>query len=217
MDSPCRKERVVEHIGGHSGKTWTDEGALKAILKRSQGKTFLDVGCGPGGQIEVAKSFGLQAFGLDGDPIMAKNPAVQLCDFSVTKVTSDILEALPESGYFDIGWSTEFLEHVDAEFIPNYMPAFALCKYVVITHATPGQGGYHHVNEQLFAYWEKIFAEYGLVHDKGLTKRIRKLSTMRTKKINHFQGFDEDGEPLNIKKRSSFMKKTGRVFRNERL
>ena len=208
----------MKHIGGHSSKTWTDEGALKYMSNKFRTKTFIDIGCGPGGQIKVASDLGLLAFGVDGDPLMAENPKVQLMDFSVTKASADNIVSLPECGYFDIGWSTEFLEHVDAEYIPNFMPAFALCKYVVITHATPGQGGFHHVNEQIFDYWENIFEEYGLIHNYKLTKKIRASSTMRTKKrkINHFLGYNEDGEPMNIKKRSSFMRKTGRVFVNEK-
>lgn len=206
----------MKHVGGHSEKTWVDEGALKQLVKMSDAKTFLDIGCGPGGQIEIAKGLGLQAYGLDGDPVMAENPNVQLCDFSITKVGPETIKSLPESGFFDIGWSIEFLEHVNSEFVPNFMPAFALCKYVVVTHATPGQGGFHHVNEQLFDYWEKIFKEYGLDYSDKFTEEIREPSTMRTKKLNHFQGFDDSGEPINIKKRSSFMVKTGRVFINRK-
>lgn len=202
------KGEKMKHVGGHSGKTWIDEGALKALLKEVKAETFLDIGCGPGGQIDIAESLGLKAYGLDGDPFMAKNAKVTLCDFSVSKVDTSSMEY----SSYDIGWSTEFLEHVEAEYIENFMSAFEICKYVVFTHATPGQGGYHHVNEQPFEYWKKIFEDYGFEYDEGLTKKIKEASTMRKKKLNHFKGYGKDGEPINIKKRSSFMIKTGRVF-----
>jgi len=211
-------EGLVIHVGGHKNKTWTDQGALASIVNRyPKAKTFIDIGCGPGAQVKVAKSLGLRAVGVDGDPKMAKLGHVELIDFSKTKVEKSELRFLPKREYFDIGWSTEFLEHIDAEYIENFMPLFALCRVVVITHATPGQGGYHHVNEQLFEYWEEIFDRHGLVHSEELTDLIRSNSTMNKKKLNHFKGFDKDGVPQVEKRLSSFMIKTGRVFVNTKL
>jgi hypothetical protein len=33
-----------------------------------------------------------------------------------------------------------------------------------MTHATPGQGGYHHVNEQPSGYWIEKMREAGFTH-----------------------------------------------------
>lgn len=54
---------------------------------------------------------------------------------------------------FDLGLCTEFVEHVEREFVGNFITTFRWCRYVLMTHALPGQGGYHHVNEQDSAYW----------------------------------------------------------------
>jgi SAM-dependent methyltransferase len=208
----------MKHVGGHEGKTWIDYGALKALVDRFQNaKTFIDIGCGPGKQVEVAKALGLSAIGVDGDPEMTKLKHVNLFDFSKKKAAKDDLPFLPKRKYFDIGWSTEFLEHIDEKYIENFMPLFALCKVVVITHATPGQKGHHHVNEQLFPYWKDIFHSYGLNEDKELTKLLRIKSTMKQKKINHFVKYKKDGTPKVKRIKSSFMVKSGRVFINTKL
>lgn len=202
------------HVGGHSNKTWTDKGALCAIKREVNAQTFIDVGCGPGGQIEIAKLLGLKAYGIDGDINMAKKSTVQIVDFSKTKASIKNIENIPSCGMFDIGWSTEFLEHIEEKFTDNFMPVFAMCKFIVITHATPGQGGYHHVNEQPFEYWRALFERYNLRYNEKLTEIVKRESTMKTKKLNHFIGYDANGSPLNVKIKSSFMVKTGSVFEN---
>jgi hypothetical protein len=47
---------------------------------------------------------------------------------------------------------------------------------VVITHATPGQGGYHHVNEQPAEYWVEQFARYQFRHNGIESGFVRKLA-----------------------------------------
>ena len=55
------------HLGGHQNKTHLDHGALDWLIKTTNAKTFLDIGCGPGGMVELAKSKGLLVKGIDGD------------------------------------------------------------------------------------------------------------------------------------------------------
>jgi len=207
----------MKHVGGHNNKTWTDIGALSSIKMAVGGETFLDVGCGPGGQILEARKLGFAAYGVDGDPTFIGSYNVAIHDYNIGPFGKAEAEAVFGLGTFDIGWSVEFLEHVYTEFIPNYMETYKLCKYLIITHATPGQGGQHHVNEQLFEYWNYHFNQHGFEHSLELTAMIRENSTMREKKLNHFQGFDSNGIPINKKLRSSFIKKTGRVFCNKNL
>lgn len=209
--------KVKKNIGGHKNKTWTDLGALRYLAKKINAKTFLDIGCGPGGQIEIAKTLGLKAQGIDGDPKFSDMKDISVFDFSESKFSKNKLKNIPKEGFFDIGWSVEFLEHVDEKYIDNFMPAFSLCRFVVITHATPGQGGYHHVNENTFEYWENIFKKSGFSYSSKLTKKIKEKSTMKKKKMNHFLGFNSDGQPINEKKISSFMLKNGCVFYNEKI
>ena len=58
---------LEEHLGGHQGKTHTDEGTLNWAIHYLDVKSMLDIGCGPGGMVELANNMGVDAFGVDGD------------------------------------------------------------------------------------------------------------------------------------------------------
>ncbi len=79
---------------------------------------------------------------------------------------------------FDLGYSVEFLEHVEEQYMDNYMYVFCGCKYVVCTAAPPGKRGHHHVNCQDTQYWIDIFAYYGFDYNEEETEYIRRKSSM---------------------------------------
>ena len=54
------------YAGGHMSVTHTDVGALEFLESRGA-LTLLDVGCGPGGQVQEAMNRGWKAFGIDVD------------------------------------------------------------------------------------------------------------------------------------------------------
>ena len=57
---------LAPHLGGHMNKTHVDEGAFKWLLSTGVG-SFLDIGCGPGGMVELANKHRVRAIGVDGD------------------------------------------------------------------------------------------------------------------------------------------------------
>lgn len=57
----------TSHLGGHLYRTWTDEKTLKYLIEKYEVKSMVDVGCGPGGQVDLAESFGVKSIGIDGD------------------------------------------------------------------------------------------------------------------------------------------------------
>lgn len=202
------------HLGGHANRTWVDSGALDHMIKKYGIKSMIDVGCGPGSQLDFAQQYGLFALGVDGDPLFKNKEDVQIHDFTIGPLGKKNIQKLPEQGYFDLGWSVEFLEHVEAQYIPNFMETFKLCKYVIVTAATPGQGGHHHVNEQWFDYWQDVFASYGFKASAQLTQEIREHSTMRRKMPDFSYKFEGD-EIVCVKTKKSFMEKNGWVFINQ--
>jgi hypothetical protein len=165
------------HLGGHENETHIDEGALDYLINRFGVKSYLDVGCGPGGMVELAHSKGLKSLGIDGDFTLTRPDSSRyvLHDFTVGPA--------PVEGLWDLGWSCEFLEHVAAQYMDNYMDAFMKCKRIVITHAFPGQGGHHHVNEQDPNYWFHQFGKRGFLLDMVTTDKIRTASTMAERYI----------------------------------
>jgi len=168
------QDSLPSHLGGHLNKTHNDRGTLTFLMNEYNIKSFLDVGCGPGGMVALAGMRGLDAMGIDGDWEVPKekDTFILIHDFTTGPA--------PVERGFDLGWSVEFLEHVEEKYQDSYMRAFAHCKYVVCTAAPPGYPGHHHVNCQPQEYWHKVFDKYGFDYDDEVTQRIRKQeSTMQ--------------------------------------
>jgi SAM-dependent methyltransferase len=160
-------DSLPSHLGGHMDRTHNDRGTLTFLINQYNIKTFLDIGCGPGGMVELAQMRGLDAVGVDGDWTVErpKDVRVMIHDYTVgpTQWTRQ----------FDLGWSVEFLEHVEEKYQDNYMQDFARCKYVVTTAAPPNYPGHHHVNCREQEYWHAVFDKYGFDYDDEVTRRIR--------------------------------------------
>lgn len=162
---------IPEHLGGHMNKTHVDYGSLR-YMKSLGCESMIDIGCGPGGQVQAAKELGFKrSLGIDGDwTVLPKEGNFILHDFTEGPYKSFV--------NYDLAWSVEFLEHVEEQYIPNYMPVFASAKYALVTFAPPGHGGHHHVNEQEMDYWVDIFEKYDMIYNQSLTIKIRQSSTM---------------------------------------
>lgn len=192
---------IQEHLGGHNGITHIDSGVME-YLRHCGFTSLLDVGCGPAGNVLEARKHGMVAFGIDGDPTLQRMnnqdttymPIIVLHDYTQGPLPYSAWPEPHGKHKFDIGFSTEFLEHVEEKFIPNFMETFQRCNIVIVTHALPGEtGGHHHVNLQTEEWWIDKFAEYGFTYNQEATNNIRMASTMRKK----------------------FIQKTGKVFFND--
>lgn len=166
------------HLGGHQNETHIDEGALGVFIDKFDIKSYLDIGCGPGGMVELAHSKGLHSMGIDGDFTLERPDSLRYFLHDYTKGPADIGDEL-----WDLGWSCEFLEHVEERYMDYYMDTFMKCKRIIITHAFPGQGGHHHVNEQDPNYWFQQFGRRGFLLDMVTTDEVRKASTMQQRYI----------------------------------
>lgn len=163
---------LATHLGGHMSYTHLDDGALNWLIKDFNVKSFLDVGCGPGGMVKLAKQKGLKVKGIDGDYTLKRECSADYILHDYTTGSSGLEET------FDVGWSVEFVEHVEEKYIPNYVKDFTLVKYLILTFAPPGWPGHHHVNCQYQDYWIKKFGEYGLMYNKEYTKELRSVTSM---------------------------------------
>ena len=165
-----------EHLGGSLNKTNTNGiNCLKYLRDKFNIKTLLDVGCGPGGIIEYCKDIDIEAFGLEGDLEVYNSSKVK---DKITKI--DFTEEKYESKkIYDLVYSHEFLEHVDEEYMMNYLEAFKNSKYVLITAAPEGWTGHHHVNCQNNLYWIKKFNEIGLYHYPYESYKVRQEANVK--------------------------------------
>jgi SAM-dependent methyltransferase len=151
-------------LGGHCNMTNMDKGSLDYIVRNLGIKTMVDVGCGPGGMVTLAKEMGVDAVGIDGDPT----------------VISDIRHDF-ENGPFviepkDLAWSVEFLEHIEEQYLDNVFSVFGNCKYVFCTH-NPKPGPWHS-NCKPNEYWVKEFTKRGFKYAPLTTQGIKEHSTM---------------------------------------
>ena len=175
MMKKIMKNELPKHLGGHMNVNHVDEGALKTIHEKFSISSLLDVGCGLGEMKFLCDEKNISYQGIDGDyTVERKHDNVIIHDY--TKSKSEISNQWGK--IYDLGWSTEFLEHVAEKYVDNYMTDFTRCKYVLVTHALPGKKGYHHVNCQISQYWINLFKKYDFAFDKEMTKLIRKNSSM---------------------------------------
>lgn len=176
-------EGLPLHLGGHEGETHIDDGALSYIIEKYGIKSMIDIGCGPGGMVELAMDKGLTIWGVDGDNKVERSDKVKdrihIHDYASGPYVPD---------WFDLGWSVEFVEHVDKPCMPNFLETFKKCKYVAMTHALPGQPGHHHVNCMPAEYWFGVMEAIGFELLVDGTNEMRRASTMRERYVRQ-QGY----------------------------
>lgn len=143
------------------------------LIKRLGVKSVLDIGCGQGHSTRYFRDSGCAVRGVDGSRQAIATSVVPgdivLHDF----VTGPYIDAHT----YDLVWSCEFVEHVEKRYVHNILITFSeSCGgYLAMTHAQPGQPGYHHVNCQSSAYWIKKLRCYGFAFEVKLTIQSRRL------------------------------------------
>ena len=164
--------KLPSHLGGHCNVNHLDFGAIKYLSEKFDIKSALDLGCGLGSMKYEFQKLGIDFVGIDGDFVIKRPKDVNVLIHDYNTGPSNV------SQEFDLGWSTEFVEHVDEEFIPNYMEDFLKCKIVALSYAPEGKPGHHHVNCRDESYWIETFAKYGFTFDWMTTQVMREKSTM---------------------------------------
>lgn len=167
----------MNHLGGYltdgDANTFMPD-VWQALIDAHDVQSVIDVGCGAGVNLQWFAERGIRTTGIEGHPeavAIARSKGLQI-------VSHDFTIARLEMGAYDLGICTEFAEHVAQEFEDNWMPSLIRCRFVLFTHALPGQGGYHHVNCQTSEYWIKRFSDYGFEIDEAMTARFRDPSAI---------------------------------------
>ena len=146
----------------------------KFLVDKLNIKSVIEVGCGFGYHTKAFKElFDLEVLGIEGSEKIVELsllPDLIKCHDYTTG------PFIPEKIY-DMCWSVEFVEHVQSKFCINFLETFKKCKVIVMTHGIPGQGGHHHVNEQVASYWIENMNNNGFEFNKDLTDECRKISS----------------------------------------
>ena len=135
-------------------------------------KSIIDLGCGEGYATKYFIDNGVEAIGIEGSIIAINNSPVKnniiLHDYTLGPF-------IPNKKY-DAIWCCEFVEHVEEKYISNFLETFKQTKYIIMTHALPGQGGFHHVNEQMSDYWISRIEKENFTYDHNISLYLRKLT-----------------------------------------
>jgi SAM-dependent methyltransferase len=171
--------------------TWSPE-VWDKLIEIYKPKNMIDVGCGAGHSTKYFQDNGVNSVGVE-----AYLPAIEVSQIKEKIIIHDYVlsEFIPDD-IFDLAWCCEFVEHVEEIYLNNFMKTFTKCKIVAMTHALPGQIGYHHVNCKSPEYWIDKFKEFGFCYEKEFSHSLRDLIP------------DTNGK---------FIKNTLMVFKNEKI
>lgn len=160
-----------KHLGGNvrQGDPFTHSPSVwDYLIDRFALRSVLDLGSGRGFAASYFHKAGMQVIAVDGLEENVHNaiyPTLR-CDLSETHVSCKV----------DLVHCQEVVEHIEEKYLDNLLRSMACGKFIVMTHAVPGQGGHHHVNEQPTEYWITHLRRYGydvLVEDSN---RVRQLA-----------------------------------------
>jgi SAM-dependent methyltransferase len=162
---------LVPHLGGNlvEGDPATYSPLVwQYVISRFAIGSVLDLGSGRGYSSAWFHRAGLQVAAVDGlkeNCLCAEYPTVHV-DLTQGPVTARV----------DLVHCQEVVEHIDAQYLDNLLDSLTCGRFILMTNALPGQGGYHHVNEQPTEYWVEHLRSRNCWVLENDTARIRNLA-----------------------------------------
>jgi SAM-dependent methyltransferase len=145
----------------------------ESIVSEFHPTLVVDVGCGTGELLYALKRLGVDGVGFEGSAAaieMARAKGIEVAHLDLEQPI-DKLEVRPAN----LAISTEVAEHLPQRFAKTFVEYLCRCaNTVVMTAATPGQGGFDHVNEQHNEYWIAKFRDRNFAYDSEQTARLRR-------------------------------------------
>lgn len=159
------------HLGGYNlthdaQGTWVPELWAKLIADLGI-KSMVEVGSGLGDTVRWFREHGVDALGIEGEPVAAYESGAIIHDYTKGP------RLVPEC---DLVWSAEVVEHIDEQFIPNFMATFRAGEHVGLSAAQPGDEGHHHVNCRSPDYWIEVFGRYGFEYNRAYTRELKAVT-----------------------------------------
>lgn len=157
--------------------------ALAAFLAHQKPNRVIDMGCGLGEYVRAIRARGVACDGFDGHPWTSELTA-GTC-FCADFADEDLLRRIKAHSY-DWCICLEVFEHVPQELERRLIQCLVAGarQGLVISVASPGQGGFGHVNEQSHEYITNALKAEGFEHDVKSQKRLRRYCTLQWFKEN---------------------------------
>jgi cyclopropane fatty-acyl-phospholipid synthase-like methyltransferase len=144
----------------------------ETIVRDLSPRHVIDVGCGTGTLLEALRTRGVEVAGLE-----YADAALELCQQRrLTVRRFDIAhDSLPTKWkQRDVALSFEVAEHLPESMADRFLDVLTSASdTVVLSAATPGQGGTDHTNEQPHEYWIQKMAQRGFAMDVTTSERWR--------------------------------------------
>ena len=141
-----------------TGSHKSAEKILPIVFDAVHPNSVVDVGCGVGPWLDVARNLGATVVGYEGGWVKSLEPAYPGLEIR----TADLEQPLKVDQTFDLAMTVEVAEHLSPERADSFVADLvALAPHVLFSAAVPGQGGNNHINEQWQSYWADRFAAHG--------------------------------------------------------
>lgn len=143
---------------------------LRLLFDQYKPCSVLDVGCGLGTWLSVAKELGVEiVYGIEGQWLDLKQLRIE----TEYVIVRDLELPFDLNRSFDLVMCLEVAEHLSAAAARSFIASLiAHGDVILFSAAIPHQGGHNHINEQLPSYWADIFAGFDFIPLDFLRGRI---------------------------------------------
>ena len=151
MSVPYIHDEIVHNSGAA-------EQVLPVLFEVYNPQSILDVGCGLGNWIQVAKKMGVNDItGVDGDYVNRSLLKINAEEF----VEKNLTEPFDLGRKFDLAICLEVAEHLPHSSANGLIQSLTShADVIMFSAALPGQGGQNHINEQWPKYLQKLFLKH---------------------------------------------------------
>jgi SAM-dependent methyltransferase len=145
----------------------------RSLEVRFRPASMLDVGCGGGALLMELSKLGVKVSGLEYSDDGLRRCAQR--NLGVSKFDLEDREQVTTLGLrYALATSFEVAEHIPEALADRFVSVLIdSSDLVVMSAATPGQGGLDHVNEQPHEYWIGKFSSRGYGYDINETQLLR--------------------------------------------
>eukprot|EP01062_Namystynia_karyoxenos_P065902 TRINITY_DN59956_c0_g1_i1.p1 TRINITY_DN59956_c0_g1~~TRINITY_DN59956_c0_g1_i1.p1 ORF type:complete len:448 (+),score=77.13 TRINITY_DN59956_c0_g1_i1:63-1346(+) len=166
--------KEADHVGGWlMNDTKSYEPTIWEFLTRVLGaRSAIDIGCGRGHATKWFYEAGLRVLCVEGTEEGIANTVIP----DKSRIVQHDYSRGPwwPQEVYDVAWCVEFIEHVEEEYMDNWLATMRSAHYIITSHSR--RGGRHHVAIKHDWWWQEKFATRGFTYLPGLSKHIRKMA-----------------------------------------
>jgi 2-polyprenyl-3-methyl-5-hydroxy-6-metoxy-1,4-benzoquinol methylase len=142
----------------------------RAVAELYDPNRVIDFGAGAGRFLIPFHEEGIEVCGVERSQKALKTSPLPRSVFDL----HDLTDPYECENRYDIAFCLEVLEHLpDASVDTTAGSIASSCRVAIVSAATPGQGGTHHVNERTKSEWKRLFEDHGMQYRQDHVDRIR--------------------------------------------